>query len=248
MLEKTVGDFNVEKLQIILLFEADFNANNKWIGRAIMFCTKDAYLLAEEQFGSRKYKSAIHQCLNKQLFYNLVRFQRRPVTLCSNDAKSCYDRITLLAAALCLCCLGGTLPMIQSMITMIHEMEHHICTMFGDSKISVSRTSWQAPIAGIGQGNGAGPQIWAAVSSPLLDIMRSEGFYAHLIIAITHMEKRLVGFAFVDDTDLCVSGPHINERNVREAMQQSVDKWEGLLRATGGALVPMKCFWYLIDF
>jgi len=31
-------DFNVEKLQIILLFEADFNTNNKWIGRAI--CTR----------------------------------------------------------------------------------------------------------------------------------------------------------------------------------------------------------------
>jgi len=31
-------------------------------------------------------------------------------------------------------------------------------------------------------------------------------------------------------------------------MQQMVDHWEGLLRATGGALVPTKCFWYLMDF
>jgi len=30
MIEKSAGDFNVEKLCIILLFEADFNANNKW--------------------------------------------------------------------------------------------------------------------------------------------------------------------------------------------------------------------------
>jgi len=29
--EKMVGDFNVEKLHIILLFKANFNANNKWI-------------------------------------------------------------------------------------------------------------------------------------------------------------------------------------------------------------------------
>jgi len=35
---------------------------------------------------------------------------------------------------------------------------------------------------------------------------------------------------------------------VRDEMQCSVDHWEGLLRATGGALVPTKCFWYLIDF
>jgi len=31
-------------------------------------------------------------------------------------------------------------------------------------------------------------------------------------------------------------------------MQQVVTNWEGLLRATGGALVPDKCFWYLIAF
>jgi len=31
-------------------------------------------------------------------------------------------------------------------------------------------------------------------------------------------------------------------------MQSSVDNWEGLLLAMGGALVPSNCFWYLIDF
>jgi len=137
--------------------------------------------------------------------------------------------------------------MVQSMITMIHEMEHHICTTFGDSKISASRTTWQAPIAGIGQGNGAGPQIWAAVSSLILDLMRQEGFYAHLIASISRM-KKMVGFAFVDDTDLCVFGPQVTRQMVRDELQKSVDHWEGLLQATGGALVPTKCVWYLIDF
>jgi len=30
-------------------------------------------------------------------------------------------------------------------------------------------------------------------------------------------------------------------------MQDLVTNWEGLLRATSGALVPDKCFWYLIN-
>jgi len=30
-------------------------------------------------------------------------------------------------------------------------------------------------------------------------------------------------------------------------MQGSITDWEGLLRTTGGALVPEKCFWYLIN-
>jgi len=66
------GDFNIEKLHIILLFEADFNANNKWIGCMVMYKAKQEHLLVEEQFGSHKFKSAIYQCLNKHLFYNLV--------------------------------------------------------------------------------------------------------------------------------------------------------------------------------
>jgi len=96
MIEKTAGNFNVEKICIILLFEADFNANNKWIGRAVMFQAEQVNLLAEEQFGSCKFKSAIQQCLNKQLFYNVVRFKCQPVAQCSNDVKSCYDHIMLL--------------------------------------------------------------------------------------------------------------------------------------------------------
>jgi len=133
-------------------------------------------------------------------------------------------------------------------MTTIHDMKHHIRTTFGDSKTSTSRQSWNAPIAGIGQGNGAGPHIWAAVSSPMFDIMRSDGFYAHVIMAITRLQKKLVGFAFVNDTDLCVYGPHVTSSNVVQSMQNLVDNWEGLLRATGGALVPNKCFWYGIDF
>jgi len=171
----------------------------------------------------------IHQCLNKHLFYDLVCFQWQPAALCSNDAKSCYDCITLLAATLSLCQLGSSLPMVQSMITTLHEMEHHIQTTYGDSMVSVSQTTWQAPIASIGQGNGAGPQIWAVVSSPMFDLMRWDGFYMYIIAAISRREKTLVGFVFVNDTNLCIHGPHINSNNVQSVMQHSVDNWEGLL-------------------
>jgi len=69
-----MGNFNVKKLRIILLFKADFNANNKWIGQAVMYKAEQVHLLAEEQFGSCKFKLAIYQCLNKQLFYDLIHF------------------------------------------------------------------------------------------------------------------------------------------------------------------------------
>ncbi len=115
-LEKSPGNFNVEKLRIILLFEADFNANNKWLGQAVMLNAEQYNMMAPEQYGSRKQKSAIAQCLNKLLFYDYIRFRRQSTALCSNDAKSCYDRIVLLIAALCLCRLGASTTSVTSMI------------------------------------------------------------------------------------------------------------------------------------
>jgi len=64
---KTSQQRNVDKLRIILLFKGDFNNNNKWFGRAVMFHAVNHKLLAPEQYGSHKEKSAAIQCLNKQL-------------------------------------------------------------------------------------------------------------------------------------------------------------------------------------
>jgi len=91
MLEKIPGNFEVEWQQIILLFEADCNQNNKWLGRAFMKEAERCGLLADEQYGSRWNKDAITQCLNKRLWYDYIRCTRQLAALCSNDTKSCYN-------------------------------------------------------------------------------------------------------------------------------------------------------------
>jgi len=50
----------------------------------------------------------------------------------------------------------------------------------------------------------------------MFDIMQTAGFYTHLITAITKMDKKLVSFAFIDDTDLCIHGQQITSLNVRK--------------------------------
>jgi len=52
MLEKLAGNDNIEKLQIIMLFKANFNNNNKWLGGATMKLAEEQDLLALEQYGS----------------------------------------------------------------------------------------------------------------------------------------------------------------------------------------------------
>jgi len=119
---------------------------------------------------------------------------------------------------------------------------------YGDSHQSTSCNTWDTLIAGIGQGNGAGPPIWAVVSSSMFDIMRQDGFYALLVGAISQHQHWIVGFAFVDDTNLCITHHSDDAEQVLQHMQQLVTHWEGLLWAMGRALVLEKCFWHLVDF
>jgi len=113
---------------------------------------------------------------------------------------------------------------------------------------SQGQDKWILPTVCIGQGNGAGPQIWAAVSLPLFEIMRADGFIATFICGISKQHRVMAGFAFVDDTDLIVSDLSQQASAVMTKMQQSLTMWHKLLQATGGDLVPEKCFWYFVDF
>jgi len=64
--------------------------------------------------------------------------------------------------------------------------------------------SGKKPFHGIGQGNGAGPAIWAVISSPLLSILRRLGYHCHFIGPFSAHEAKFSGYPFVDDTDLII--------------------------------------------
>ena len=63
MIKKVKGDYRVDKLRTILLYEADFNMNNKYLGKEMMKTAEQRKILAPEQYGSRKKKSAILHAL-----------------------------------------------------------------------------------------------------------------------------------------------------------------------------------------
>ncbi len=66
MLEKAPGNFQVNKLCIILLFEANFNQLNKHIGQNMMYHMEQYGLVAKEQYGSQQHgHSSITQSINK---------------------------------------------------------------------------------------------------------------------------------------------------------------------------------------
>jgi hypothetical protein len=56
------------------------------------------------------------------------------------------------------------------------------------------------------QGNGAGPSIWAVVSTPVLKMMKDEGFGFMYKISIKGKELHFLGYSVVDATGIIQSG------------------------------------------
>ena len=251
MIYKKANMDRVDKLRTIVLKEADANFNDGRLGRDMMDHAERHKMIAREQYGSRKGHSSIDHAINKRLSYDMMRLYRSPGALCSNDAKSCYDRILHSIVALSMRRLGIPEPPIECMLKCIQKMDHFIRTNHGDSETSYSSKNSFIPFQGVLQGNGASPAIWVAVSTPLLNMMRHANHGMQLTSAISNQSSTIVAFAFVDDTDLIqgnMGDVEITVNEVMQDMQQAIYRWEGGLKATGGALVPEKSYVYPIDF
>jgi hypothetical protein len=249
MLPKKPNEWRPAKLRLISLLMPDFNHNNKILGRLAMKNGEKDNLIAEEQYGSRKGLSASKHALNKRLVLDILRIQRRPGVLCANDATACYDRILPFAAYISMRRLGLPKEAIQSMLGPIQKMCHRVRTAYGDSQESYGGESWEREPHGICQGNGAGPAIWVAVSTPLLEILRDAGYGAKLHSAMGDTFIHLAGFAFVDDTDTLQSGELDDDiETVLNEAQKGLNLWEEGIRATGGELKGSKSDFAIVNF
>jgi hypothetical protein len=247
LLLKKVGVTLVEKLRKIILFQGDFNYLNKYIGRDMMKDGEAYEQPAWEQYGSREGKNAIDQALNKVLSFDLIRQARMDAAMCSNDAKSCYDRIVHTIASLLTQQQNVSASACIFVFTTLQKLYHTVRTIYGASKTGYGGTLWAVPYSGLGRGNGAGPVIWAVVSTPVLKMMKDEGFGFMYKTSIEGKQLHFLGYSSVDDTDIIQSGqPGEPFQVLATRMHAYVDTWEGGLRATGGALEPEKSYWYLI--
>ncbi len=243
---KRKQDYRAEKLRTILLLEADFNMNNKVMGRDMMRHGKSANTLAKDNYGGQTNAQAVEVSLNWQLTNNSIWARRGRAILISNDAKGCYDRIAHIVASLAMQCFNVPKPALASMLTAIQEMDHHIRTAFGLSTNTYGNDPSKLP-AGVLQGNGAGPAIWFAISTALINAMKAAGFGYKQWTMIKKRAIRITCFAFVDDTDLIHANSNVSREELLQEAQAALNLWSGLLQATGGALAPEKSYWYHVE-
>ena len=237
--------------------------NNKIMGRQMMQHCKKLGLIAPEQYGSRKNKSAIKHATNKVLAYDITRQQKSLLAMCVNDAKSCYDRIVHAFMSLVLQSKGVQEPPIVCELTTLQNLTNTIRTAYGTSDLSYGGELWVVPIhgeangdttkgppQGLGQGNGMAPTAWAVVSTPFLEVMQKEGFTTVFKALISDEQIQYVGYAFVDDADILATPEKPEDTYVElgNHMQDGMNLWEGSVTVSGGGMVVPKSYWYLIDF
>ena len=91
--------------------------------------------------------------------------------------------------------------------------------------------------------------MWLMISMYLVLLAREEKHITTFSSAFSGLTIILIGFLFVDDTDLVIMGDESSNANdVINKMQKAIDFWNGIIRVSGGALKPEKCYWYLAHF
>jgi hypothetical protein len=249
MLEKEFGNTLIDKLRAILLMEADFNTSNKIIFGNRMLDNARRYGFLYDEIFSEKGRMAEDGALAKTLFCDLSRQYRLSAAIASADASQCYDRVCHAIASLVFRAFGVTANASKTMLSAIQEMKFFLRTAYGDSK-TCAQSTIEVRTQGLCQGNTAAPGGWCVISIAILGAHKRKGHGAHFLCPLSEATADLAAILYVDDTDIL----HLDmskEETVGEAhaaLQESVLSWGQLLIATGGALKPAKCFYYLIGY
>jgi hypothetical protein len=97
--------------------------------------------------------------------------------MASSDLKSCHNRIEHNATSLAIKNRGISQEIVTTIIQIIQQCQHSIRTAYyGTSTITYGGLGkYKFPPMGTGQGNGAGPQMWAVLTPTLFLALHLEG-------------------------------------------------------------------------
>ncbi len=102
------------------------------------------------------------------------------------DASNCYDRIALAMASLIFQSFGVDSTAVLAMLETIQEIKFFLQTAYGDSKTFAGSTI-KIKTQGLGQGNGASPTGWCAISITILWVHGAKGQGAHFIAPMSQV-------------------------------------------------------------
>jgi hypothetical protein len=251
MLGKSTGKLRIDKLQVIHLYEADYNGFLKtvWPHRAVRHAPKKKRL-NYAQGGGQKRRQANHIVLQKDLKYHYARLRKHNFATMDTDAKACYDRIIMLLATIISGHFGIPKQARDLQARAIRKMKFRIRTALGISTTHYEDTS-ATPLHGSGQGSGSLSTLWMFISSIIMDCF--EDVASGMPMTNIEQTEKITQWidGYVDDISIFTSiqekaGEPIDPTTLAMQLQQNTQEWEILLAATGGNLELSKCFYFIL--
>ncbi len=158
----------VNKLQAILLTEANFYYMNKWIFgfEAINKMYALGYVAGDQY--SQKKSTAEDANMDNKLMIDISCQLHHPLATMSTNTNKCYDCINHIIMSLLLLAIVGSMGTVVAMLHPIQSMKFYQRTVRRDSKMFMGGREHDNPLQGLCQGNRAAPACWLIISSVLM--------------------------------------------------------------------------------
>lgn len=227
MIEKIPGTPRINKLRVIHLYEADYNAFNKMIWqRGIVWEAHKQNTLNPAQSGSRPNHSSMDVVLSKGFKYLYSSLTRTSMATMANNAKSCYDRIVANFALLVSHKFGVPKEYCETVGNTLRNMQFSIRTAMEDSS-QTYRHGIDTPIHGVGQGGAASPAFWLIVSSIMFDCYQKRATGMTLTDPTNTIVLQQWLDALVDDTSVFTNLLYDNDVQTSiRTLEKDSQEWE----------------------
>jgi len=240
-IEKELGNPDIECLQCIMIFEADWQLLLKWYSSyGFLPATEKAGTLVVAQGGGRKGRSAIDQAMQQVLETELVHLNQKSTIDLYLDLRACFDMMVKACHNLACRRHGADVEYLH-----LHARTHQLMKYYIWHKFGVSNkynTFENHPWHGAGQG-AADMALWYIVLSDTMINAYHTKIAPTLMQDPTTMIKVICSLkAFIDDVVLHASDPDDSPlHDLRQKAQMQLRWWDKLVQVTGGELNPKKC-------
>jgi hypothetical protein len=168
----------------------------------------------------------------------------------SADAAYCYNRVNhIIMSFVWLVLTNGNIPAIVAPLICLQTMKFFQQTGFGESKTFFGGNNYIPYMMGLRQGNRAAPSSWIQLSAIMVTVFKQLDLGAKIKDPFLDTLIHSMGALFVNNIHMYTWREEILEPGELWAQTQiETEHWSCLLKATGGALKPGKCWWYLLDY
>jgi len=240
-IEKDLGNPELNCLRCLMIFEADWQLILKWHS-AYGFLPKSetAQTLTPTQGGGRKGRSAIDQATQQVVETELVQLQQRTALDLFLDLRHCFDYMAEACHNMACRRHGADDDYLR-----LHAQTHRLMRYYVRHKYGVSHdynTYADHPWHGAGQGAADAALRYIVLSDTLVDAYHShfKPWEIHdptLTITIIKSIK-----AFIDDVAMSAGDESTPFQDLIQRAQSQLQWWNQLVRSSGGALNPSKCY------